>query len=111
MVRMDNISSSKSWVLIVPIIDVTFLLDFCPFLLEVIGVNKSSLHLFQAHFEVGMGILSPRCADLHSPFMSLYKSEYIDFIRAFRIDYMTILSLASSLKWLLICITHVQGPM
>jgi len=58
---MDNISSSKSWALIVPIIVATFLLDFYPFLLEVIGVSKSSLHLFQAHFEVGMGIFSPRC--------------------------------------------------
>jgi hypothetical protein len=111
MVKMDNISSSKSWALIVPIIDATFLLDFCPFLLEVIGVSKSSLYFFQAHFEVGMGIPSSRCADLHSPFMSLYKNEYIGFIRAFQIDYMTILSLASFLKWLLICITHVQGPM
>jgi hypothetical protein len=83
MVRMDNISSSKSWALIVPIIDATFLLDFCPFLLEVIGVSKSSLYLFKAHFEVGMGIPSPRCADLHSLFMSLYRSEYIGFTRAF----------------------------
>jgi hypothetical protein len=48
---------------------------------------------------------------LHSPIMSLYRSEYIGFTRAFWIDYMTILSLASSLKWLLIHITHVQGPM
>ncbi len=68
MVRMDNIFSSGSWALIVPIIDVTFILGFCPFLLEVIGASKSSLHLFQAHFEVGTGTPSPRCANLHSPF-------------------------------------------
>jgi len=65
---MDNISSSGSWAFIVPIIGVTFLLDFCTFLLEMIGASKSSLHLFQAQFEVGMGTPSPRCVDLHSPF-------------------------------------------
>jgi hypothetical protein len=75
MVRMDKIFSSGSWALIVPIIDVTFLLGFCPFLLGVIGTNKSSLHFFQAHFEVGMGTPSARCAKLHSPFMSLYRGE------------------------------------
>jgi hypothetical protein len=68
MVRVDNISSSESWSFIVPIIGATFLLDFCPFLLEMIRASKSSLHLFQAHFEVGMGTPSPRCVELHSPF-------------------------------------------
>lgn len=65
---MDNISSHGNQAFIILIIGVTFLLDCCPFLLEVIGANKSSLHLFQAHFEVGMGTPSPRCVDLHFPF-------------------------------------------
>jgi len=42
----------KSWVLIAPTIASRFLLNFCPFLLEVIRTNNTRSLFFQAHFEL-----------------------------------------------------------
>ncbi len=42
----------KSWVLIAPTIASRFLLNFCPFLLEVIRTNNTRSLFFQAHFKL-----------------------------------------------------------
>jgi hypothetical protein len=75
MVTMDNISSSGSWSFIVPIIGATFLLDFCPFLLEVIGASKSSLQLFKPILKLAWELFPQDVLTCIPPIMSLYRGE------------------------------------
>jgi hypothetical protein len=58
----------RSWALVTPIITSKFLLDFCLFLLKVIGVNNLRPLPFQAHLRSTQELLPPGVVACVPPF-------------------------------------------
>jgi len=65
---IDPTAYLRSWALVTPIIASKFLLDFCLFLLKVIGVSNLRPLLFQAHLRSTQELFPPRAIACVPPF-------------------------------------------
>jgi hypothetical protein len=65
---IDPTTYLRSWALVTPIIASKFLLDFCLFLLKVIGVSNLRPLLFQVHLRLTQELLPPKSIACVPPF-------------------------------------------